>query len=153
MGRGCDPHSWCVIVSGYLAHHMSWRAISRVPLCGCCNPLTYIYARRTSMRPLPPRSVTSEVSTVSELPAGRSLEDAPQLAAQGPRQGREPGSASSRQERQMAEAAADLAARLAGDSDHSSAGTSREATRHGQQQLSSWVESDAERCAIAFMGR
>jgi hypothetical protein len=101
---------------------------------------------------LPPRSVTSEVSTVSELPAGRSLEDAQQLATQGPRQTREPGSASFRQERQMAEAAADLAARLAGDSDHSSAGTSREATRHGQQQLSSWVESDAERCAIVFMG-
>ena len=102
------------------------------------------------MRPLPPRSVTSEASAPSELPPGRSLEDASlQLLSQhghvfSLRHSGDPIAA--RQDAQIADAASDLAARLQGDLEQSSTGTRREATRHGQQ-LNAWVENDAERWA------
>ncbi len=104
------------------------------------------------MRPLPPRSVTSEASALSELPPGRSLEDASlHLLSQHShglslRHSGDPIAA--RQDAQMTDAASDLAARLQGDSEQSSAAaSSREATRHGQQ-LNAWVENDAERWAV-----
>ena len=102
------------------------------------------------MQPLPPRSVTSEASAISELRPGRSLEDAPpQLLphlrhGHSLRQSGEP--AAARQEAQMADTASDLANRLKGDSEQSSAGNSREATRHGKH-LNAWVENDAKRFA------
>ena len=105
---------------------------------------------RTSMRPHPPRSVTSEASAPSELPPRRSLEDATlQLLSQhghalSLRHSGDPIAA--RQDAQIADAASDLAARLQGDLEQSSGRTSREATRHGQH-LNAWVENDAERWA------
>ena len=101
------------------------------------------------MKQLPPRSVTSEMSAVSDLPAVRSGEDAPYLLAQQHSQAsRLPAElAAARPERPMADAAAELAGRLQGDpSDVASTRSSRDPTRHGQQQLTSWVENDAERC-------
>lgn len=108
------------------------------------------------MRPLPPRSATSETSAVSELQCRRSLEDAPPYLlarhslgnSHSLRQGGEP-SAAARRDRQAAEAAAELASGLQGQSGDSSGVSSRDATRHGQQQLSSCVENDAERCERA----
>jgi len=100
------------------------------------------------VQPLPPRSVTSEASAVSELRPGRSLEDAPpQLLPQlrhshSLRQSGE--LVAARQEAQMADTASDLANRLKGDSEQSSAGISREATCHGKH-LNAWVENDAKR--------
>ena len=85
---------------------------------------------------------------MSEQPAVRSLEDAPaQLPGQhghglSLRHSGDPPAA--RQDAQMADAAADLAARLEGDHEPSSTSNSREATRHGQH-LNAWVENDAER--------
>ena len=108
------------------------------------------------MRPLPPRSVTSEASALSELPPGRSLEDASlHLLSQHShglslRHSGEPISA--RRDAQIADAASGLAARLQGDGEQSSAdGSSREATRHGQQ-LNAWVENDAERWGRMLRG-
>ena len=102
------------------------------------------------MRPPPPRSVTSEASALSELPPGRSVEDASlELLSQhghglSLRHSGDP--IAVRQDVQIADAATDLAARLQGRAEQSSAGTSREATRHGQH-LNAWVENDAERWA------
>ena len=101
------------------------------------------------MKQLPPRSVTSETSAISDLPAGRSAEDAPYLLAQQHSQASRPAGdpAAARPERPMADAGAELEGRLQGDSsDAGSARSSRDPTRHGQQQLTSWVENDAERC-------
>lgn len=100
------------------------------------------------MRPPPPRSVTPEASALSELPPGRTLEDASLQLLSQHRHGlslRHSGDPiAARQDAQTADAASDLAARLPGGAEQSSAGTSREATRHGQQ-LNAWVENDAER--------
>ena len=101
------------------------------------------------MKQLPPRSVTSETSAISDLPAGRSAEDAPHLLAQQHSQASRPAGdpAAARPERPTADAGAELAGRLPGNpGDAGSVRSSRDPTRHGQQQLTSWVENDAERC-------